>query len=172
VQDSKVVRVRTLVADDGLQAVDHRGRGQALLAGEKVQRRAVRAHRAHRLYSKDRILTPMKRVDFDPNGKRNQQNRGKSGYEPIGWDEALDLVAGEIKRVQGTYGPSALTAMTSSHHNWGLVGYKISAFQRFFNLIGYTTVMDNPDSWEGWHWGATPRTASSGGWACPSPTIC
>ena len=26
---------------------------------------------------------------------------------------------------------------------------------RFFNLIGYTHVFDNPDSWEGWHWGAT-----------------
>ena len=62
---------------------------------------------------------------------------------------------GEIKRVQTTYGPSAVSAMTSSHHNWGLVGYKISAFQRFFNLIGYTPVLDNPDSWEGWHWGAT-----------------
>ena len=45
--------------------------------------------------------------------------------------------------------------MTSSHHNWGMVGYKISAFSRFFNMIGYTQVLDNPDSWEGWHWGAT-----------------
>jgi trimethylamine-N-oxide reductase (cytochrome c) len=24
----------------------------------------------------DRLLYPMKRVDFDPNGKRNPQNRG------------------------------------------------------------------------------------------------
>ena len=32
----------------------------------------------------------MKRVDFDPNGERNPQNRGKSGYVRISWDEALD----------------------------------------------------------------------------------
>ena len=30
------------------------------------------------VYSKNRILKPMKRVDFDPNGDRNIQNRGKS----------------------------------------------------------------------------------------------
>ena len=42
----------------------------------------------------------MKRVDFDPNGERNPQNRGKSGYVRISWDEALDLVAGEIKRLK------------------------------------------------------------------------
>src|SRR5208337_1639512 len=81
--------------------------------------------------------------------------RGKSPYERISWDQALDLVAGEIKRIQDLYGPGAVTAMTSSHHNWGVVGYKVGPFQRFFNMIGYTQVLDNPDSWEGWHWGAT-----------------
>ena len=42
------------------------------------------------VYSPDRLLYPMKRVDFDPNGERNPQNRGKSGYVRISWDEALD----------------------------------------------------------------------------------
>ena len=42
----------------------------------------------------------MKRVDFDPNGERNPQNRGKSGYVRISWEEALDLVADEIKRLE------------------------------------------------------------------------
>ena len=45
------------------------------------------------VYSPDRILYPMKRVDFDPNGKRNQKNRGISGYERITWEEALDIVS-------------------------------------------------------------------------------
>ena len=40
------------------------------------------------VYSPDRLLYPMKRVDFDPNGERNPQNRGKSGYVRISWDEA------------------------------------------------------------------------------------
>ncbi len=71
----------------------------------------------------------MKRVDFDPNGERNPQNRGKSRYERISWDEAATLVANEIKRVQETYGGSAISGMTSSHHNWGIVGYKMGPFR-------------------------------------------
>ena len=43
----------------------------------------------------------------------------------------------------------------SSHHNWGNLGYRSSAWARFFNMIGFTDILDNPDSWEGWHWGAT-----------------
>ena len=156
VQDGKVVRIRPLVAEDkDFKPWTIEAGGRRYTPEKKFNLGPYVLTERNRLYSKDRILQPMKRVDFDPNGKRNPQNRGKSGYEPISWDAALDLVAGEIKRVQDKYGPSALTAMTSSHHCWGLVGYKISAFQRFFDLIGYTTVMDNPDSWEGWHWGAT-----------------
>jgi len=53
----------------------------------------------NRLYSDNRILYPMKRVDWDPKGNRNPQNRGKSGYERISWDEAATLIADEINRV-------------------------------------------------------------------------
>lgn len=108
-----------------------------------------------RIYSKNRILYPMKRVDFDPNGERNPQNRGKSDYVRISWDEALDLVSSEIKRVQDKYGKATITGITSSHHNWGVVGYKMGPFSRFMNMLQFTPVYDNPDSWEGWHWGAT-----------------
>ena len=61
------------------------------------------------VYSPDRLLYPMKRVDFDPNGNRNCANRGTSGYERISWDEALDLVANEIQRVKQTYGPGCIS---------------------------------------------------------------
>src|SRR5207244_12094941 len=49
------------------------------------------------IYSPDRLLYPMKRVDFDPNGARNPQNRGKSGYVRISWDEAITIVSNELK---------------------------------------------------------------------------
>ena len=57
--------------------------------------------------------------------------------------------------MKDTYGGSAISGCTSSHHNWGIVGYKMGPFFRFMNLLEYTPVLDNPDSWEGWHWGAT-----------------
>jgi trimethylamine-N-oxide reductase (cytochrome c) len=122
-----------------------------------------------RFYSDNRILYPLKRVDFDPNGERNPQNRGKSGYERISWDEALSIVSGEIKRLNDTYGSHAVTGLTSSHHNWGIVGYKMGPFHRFLNMIHATPILDNPDSWEGWHWGATHTYGFSWRLGMPEP---
>jgi molybdopterin guanine dinucleotide-containing S/N-oxide reductase-like protein len=106
------------------------------------------------VYSEKRILYPMKRVDFDPAGNRNPQNRGISGYERISWDEALDIVASEIRRQKSVHGPGSIVIPMSSHHQWGNVGYYLSSLMRFGNLIGFTRMAANPDSWEGWYWGA------------------
>ena len=110
------------------------------------------AHRST-VYSPKRILTPLKRVDFDPKGERNIENRGTSGYEPISWDEAFDMVAEEIVRVKREVGPAAMLTTASSHHMWGNVGYRFSGYYRFLNLVGFTYAEHNPDSWEGWLWG-------------------
>jgi trimethylamine-N-oxide reductase (cytochrome c) len=77
----------------------------------------------NRLYSEDRILYPMKRVDWDPNGERNIKNRGKSSFERISWDEAATIIANEIKR-NITIGPDGKIdghklRYYGSHHNWG-----------------------------------------------------
>jgi len=113
------------------------------------------------VYSEDRNLYPMKRVDFDPNGERNPQNRGISGYERISWDEALDIVSSEIKRMKKEHGPGAIAIPTPSHHTWGNIGYWLSCLYRFGNQIGFTRVHPNPDSWEGWYWGATHHFGNS-----------
>jgi trimethylamine-N-oxide reductase (cytochrome c) len=119
------------------------------------------------VYSNKRLLYPMKRVDFDPNGERNPQNRGKSEYERISWDEALDIVAGEITRVKRDHGPGAIMNGSGSHHTWGHLGYWLSARLRFFNTIGFTPVVHNPDSWEGWYWGAMHHWGHSGHLGAP-----
>ncbi|MBW1635503.1 MAG: molybdopterin-dependent oxidoreductase [Deltaproteobacteria bacterium] len=156
VKDGKVTRMRPLVAEekDFKPWVIEAGGKNYSPPKKFAVAPYVHADR-RRLYSEERIKYPMKRVDFDPNGERNPQNRGKSPYERISWDEALDIVSGEIKRVKETYGGSAISGLTSSHHNWGIVGYKMGPFARFMNLLEFTPVLDNPDSWEGWHWGAT-----------------
>ena len=155
VKDGKIVRVRPLVIDkDDLKPWTIEADGKKFSPPRKVTIAPHTITERQRVYSDDRIKYPMKRVDFDPNGDRHPETRGKSGYQRISWDEALDIVAGEMKRIRKTYGPSAVMAMTSSHHNWGNVGYKLSTFMRFFNVLGFTSVFDNPDSWEGFHWGA------------------
>jgi len=113
------------------------------------------------IYSKDRLLYPLKRVDFDPKGERNCDQRGISGYERISWDEALDIVAGEIQRVKREHGPGAIMNGSGSHHTWGNLGYWLSAKTRFMNSIGSSHVVHNPDSWEGWYWGAMHHWGNS-----------
>jgi molybdopterin guanine dinucleotide-containing S/N-oxide reductase-like protein len=106
------------------------------------------------IYSKDRLLRPMKRVDFDPNGQRNPAGRGVSGYEPISWDEALTIISSEVLRMKRDFAPGAIAVTGSSHDSWGNIGYRMSALDRFWNLIGCTWIDHNPESWEGAYWGA------------------
>ncbi len=74
----------------------------------------------------------MKRVDFDPKGDRHPETRGKSGYERISWDEALDIVAGEMKRIRSTYGPEAITAIDIFTSQLGTGGLQIGAVHQVF----------------------------------------
>ena len=155
VKDGRIVRTTPIDFDDRDGASwTIRARGHLL----KPRRQATVAPHAltmkSTVYSDKRILYPMKRVDYDPNANRNPQNRGKSGYVRISWNEALDLVAAEIRRQKQVHGPGSIVIPTSSHHQWGNVGYYLSALLRFGNLIGFTRMAANPDSWEGWYWGA------------------
>ena len=68
-----------------------------------------------RVYSPARLRYPMRRVDFDPKGERNTQNRGKSKYVRISWDEALDIITGEMQRIKETYGPTAILYECDQH---------------------------------------------------------
>ena len=155
VKDQKIVRMTPIdFTDDDAGTWTIEARGRKFSPPRKTSLAPHGLASKSLIYSKDRLLYPMKRVDFDPDGARNCDQRGISGYERISWDEALDIVTSEIKRVNREHGPGAILAARSSHHTWGNVGYYISAYVRFTNIIGATTTMLNPDSWEGWYWGA------------------
>jgi trimethylamine-N-oxide reductase (cytochrome c) len=104
-----------------------------------------------RIYNPHRLKYPMKRKGFIPGGKSDVGNRGKGEFVRIGWDEAIEITASEISRIKNTYGPEAVLPLIGGHSMWGFIhgGYN----QRFFNILGSTQVMGNPDSWEGWFWG-------------------
>lgn len=75
-----------------------------------------------RTTSPNRILYPLKRVDWEPGGdpaKINAETRGKSKFVRISWDEATTLIASELKRVADKYGPSAICDLYLSGHNEG-----------------------------------------------------
>ena len=108
VKDGVVTRIRPLVADEAdFRPWTIEAGGKKYSPPKKFNLAPMVHAERRRLYSDERIKYPMKRVDFDPNGERNPQNRGKSAYVRISWDEALDIVSGEIKRVKDTYGGSA-----------------------------------------------------------------
>jgi trimethylamine-N-oxide reductase (cytochrome c) len=155
VKDGKIVRITPLEFDEtdpGSYSIN--ARGKTFKPWRKSTPNPHALALKSLVYSDKRILYPMKRVDFDPNGERNIESRGVSGYERISWDEAFDIVASEIKRMKRQYGPGAIAMHTSSHQQWGNVNYYMSAFMRYRNLVGATHVLMNPDSWEGWYWGA------------------
>jgi hypothetical protein len=155
VKDDKIVRMTPIDFDaNDTQPWTIEARGVKLTPPRKTSLAPHGQNAKSIVYSPDRLLHPMKRVDFDPKGARNPQNRGKSGYVQISWDEALDIVASEIKRVKSEHGPGAMTVSHGSHHTWGNIGYYLSALHRFKNAVGHTAVHHNPDSWEGWYWGA------------------
>ena len=84
VKDGVVTRIRPLVADEA----DFRpwvieADGKKYSPPKKFNVAPMVLAERRRLYSDERIKYPMKRVDFDPNGERNPQNRGKSAYERI-----------------------------------------------------------------------------------------
>ena len=156
VKDGRILRMRPLIYDEtDAPSWTIEARGKKFTPYRKACIPSFTLTERVRAYSEDRIKYPLKRVDFDPEGERNPQNRGKSGYERISWDKALDIVSGEIKRLQDKYGPGAMASLASSHHSWGVIGYHTSAWKRFFNLVGFTNVWPNPDSWEGAVWGGT-----------------
>ena len=103
----------------------------------------------------NRIAYPLKRVDWDPNGERNPQSRGVSKFERISWEEAVDFIVSELKRVREKYGPYAVLAQCDGHGESKVINKPHGANEDLLKLLGdYTLQVRNSDSWEGWNWGA------------------
>jgi trimethylamine-N-oxide reductase (cytochrome c) len=80
VKDGKIVRMTPidLTEEDGASCTIE-AKGQRLTPPRKTTLAPHGQNAKSIVYSPHRLLYPMKRVDFDPNGERNPQNRGKSG---------------------------------------------------------------------------------------------
>ena len=88
VKDGKIIRTTPIDFDEtDPQPWTIRCARHEIHAAAQDDARPARAEQPGRsIYSPDRLLYPMKRVDFDPKGERNPQNRGKSEYVRISWD--------------------------------------------------------------------------------------
>lgn len=157
VKNGEIVRVRPLQ----LREEDIQGARWKIEAGGKTFEPPARVATApyalcfrRKVYNPLRLKYPMKRVGFEPGGKSSPENRGRGEFVRISWDEALEIVAGEIKRLRETYGPAAILPMYRGHFMWGGVHNAMGPTTRFFDMLGTTVGLTNPNSWEGWFWGA------------------
>ena len=94
------------------------------------QRSCVRGRSQRRqVYASDRLKYPMKRKGWQPGGGEasNGALRGKDEWERISWDEALELVAGEMQRIKDAYGNRAFYL-----DSWLMNG----EYTRLFGLFG------------------------------------
>nr|WP_295973351.1 molybdopterin-dependent oxidoreductase [uncultured Bacillus sp.] len=101
------------------------------------QQRACIRGRSQRqqVFGADRIKYPMKRKNWKPGGGKKEL-RGKDQWVRISWDEALDIVSSEIKRISEKYGNESI---------WETGG----ALESMFAVIGGCTT----------DWGTTSRGA-------------
>ena len=168
VKDGKVLRIRPArfydqyTKDEVKPWVMH-ARAKTFDPGDKTLPPPFSIAYKKRVFSPARIRFPMKRVDFDPTGVpgsvgpggRNIQNRGVSKYVRISWDEALDIITGEMLRVKETYGATAILYQNDQHGENKTVHGPHGCGRKLLDLFGgYTHQVRNADSWEGWYWGA------------------
>ena len=95
VEDGVPLKIRTDEEDEDSYALPQR---RACVRG--------RAQISNHL-SPARIKYPLKRKNWSPDNPRGEL-RGKDEWERISWDEALDYVAAEIKKVVDQYGPKGI----------------------------------------------------------------
>ncbi len=129
VQDGVVLRVKT---DDTHPDSANYPQQRACVRG-RSQRMQV--------FAADRLKYPMKRKNWQPGGG-NKALRGKDEWVRISWNEALDLVAGEIKRIVGQYGNESIysVAPTEITRTLGLFG----GYSNGWGMTSWGTWTDTP----------------------------
>ena len=114
------------VADDEITYVESDNTGDSSFGG--FQARACLRGRSIRRWinGEDRLNYPMKRVEGS--------KRGEGKYEQISWDEALDTIASEFKRITEAYGNESVFIQECSGVEQNVM--MNNPWFRLFNLCG------------------------------------
>ncbi|MBL8703096.1 MAG: molybdopterin-dependent oxidoreductase [Alphaproteobacteria bacterium] len=83
-----------------------------------------------------RVRAPMVREGYLAKGPGHGEGRGREAFVEIGWDEALDLVARELKRVRDRHGNESIFAGSYGWASAGRFHHAQSQLRRFLNLYG------------------------------------
>ncbi len=141
VKDGKILRIRPLNYTKEYQPEEFnpwqiKARGKVFKASMKSLLPPFSLVYKKRAYSPNRVLYPLKRIDWDPNGDR-------------------DLIASELKRQYKEYGNYSILAQGDGHGETKAIHGPHGCQMDLLELMGgYTLQARNTDSWEGWAWGA------------------
>ncbi len=120
VKDGKIVRIRPLHFDyqypiEKVGLWEMNVKGKTFKPYTKTTPHYFNYGYKKRVYSPNRIKYPLQRVDWDPNGERHPENRGKSKFKRISWEEATDIIASEVKRIKKQYGDLGILCQADGH---------------------------------------------------------
>ena len=89
------------------------------------------------IYSPTRIKYPMVRREFLEKGvNADRSTRGNGDFVRVSWDQALDLVAAEVKRVEETYGPQGVFGGSYGWKSPGRLHNCTTLLRRMLTLAG------------------------------------
>jgi biotin/methionine sulfoxide reductase len=88
------------------------------------------------VHSQARIAQPMVREGWLKNGPGRGDGRGREPFVPVSWDEALDLVAGEIDRVRREHGNAAIMGGSQGWSSAGIFHEARAQLHRFLAASG------------------------------------
>ena len=89
------------------------------------------------VYSSRRIRQPMVRRSWLARREGSDRTlRGREDFVPIGWDRAIDLVAGEISRVRGEHGSESVFAGSYGWSSAGRLHHAGTLVHRFYFSSG------------------------------------
>lgn len=94
----------------------------------------------HQVFSADRLKYPMKRKNWEPGGGKKEL-RGNDQWVRISWDEALEIVASETKRITGQYGNDSIL----------ITGGDVNMKKAFAAVGGFSSNYGS-SSWGAWRW--------------------
>ena len=98
------------------------------------------------VYSDRRIDRPYVRAGF-LKGSRDGSKRGEEEMVPVSWDEALDLVAGELTRVYADHGAASIFGGSYGWSSAGRLHHARTQVRRFLSAAGGFTDQVGNYSW-------------------------
>lgn len=95
-----------------------------------------------------RITAPMVRRSFlEHRDEDHRALRGRDSFVEVDWNQALDLVAGELTRVRDEHGNKSIYAGSYGWASAGRFHHAQSQLRRFMNLFGGSTTSRNSYSY-------------------------